>query len=214
MKNILINTAILAALVSPNAFAEDAKTTNAYIGAELGYSKVKNDSQELANELVSEVGGSVIVTQDTGVATGRLFAGYNINENFAVELGYLHTTDINVDAAGVTGNSVAYTAAADISLKGVDYAVLIRPSTSTGLNGLFAKVGGHYLKASTDISLTTSSSVSLSDSFKGGGFLLGLGYQAPISSNIDARATYTYYDNVAGEDGHANVFSLGILAKF
>ena len=214
MKNILISTAILAVLVSPNAFAEDAKTTGAYAGAELGYSKVKNDSQELANGLVSEVGGSVIVTQDTGVATGRLFAGYNINENFAVELGYLHTTDINVDAAGVTGNSVAYTAAADISLKGVDYAVLIRPSTSTGLNGLFAKVGGHYLKASTDISLTTSSSVSLSDSFKGGGFLLGLGYQAPISSNIDARATYTYYDNVAGEDGHANVFSLGILAKF
>ena len=214
MKNILISSAILAVLVSPNAFAEEAKTTGAYAGAELGYSKVKNDSQELANELVSEVGGSVIVTQDTGVATGRLFAGYNINENFAVELGYLHTTDINVDAAGVTGNSVAYTAAADISLKGVDYAVLIRPSTSTGLNGLFAKVGGHYLKASTDISLTTSSSVSLSDSFKGGGFLLGLGYQAPISSNIDARATYTYYDNVAGEDGHANVFSLGILAKF
>ena len=214
MKNILISSAILAVLVSPNAFAEEAKTTGAYAGAELGYSKVKNDSQELANGLVSEVGGSVIVTQDTGVATGRLFAGYNINENFAVELGYLHTTDINVDAAGVTGNSVAYTAAADISLKGVDYAVLIRPSTSTGLNGLFAKVGGHYLKASTDISLTTSSSVSLSDSFKGGGFLLGLGYQAPISSNIDARATYTYYDNVAGEDGHANVFSLGILAKF
>ena len=150
------------------------------------------------------------------MATGRLFAGYNINENFAVELGYLHTTDINVDAAGVTGNSVpvAYTAAADISVKGVDYAVLIRPSSSTGLNGLFAKVGGHYLKASTDISVTGTSTVSLSDSVKGSGFLLGVGYQAPIASNIDARATYTYYDNVAGEDGHANVLSLGILAKF
>ena len=214
MKNILIGTAILTAIVSSNAFAEDAKTTGAYAGAELGYSRVKNDSQELANGLVSEVGGSVIVTQDTGVATGRLFAGYSINENIAVELGYLHTADINYNAAGVAGNSVAYTATADISIKGVDYAVLIRPSSSNGLNGLFAKVGGHYLKASTDISLTGTSTVSLSDSVKGSGFLLGVGYQAPISSNIDARATYTYYDNVAGGDGHANVFSLGILAKF
>ena len=214
MKNILISTAVLAALVSSNAFAEDAKTTGAYAGAELGYSRVKNDSQELANGLVSEVGGSVIVTQDTGVAIGRLFAGYNVNENFAVELGYLHTADINLSAAGVAGNSVAYTATADASVKGVDYAVLIRPSTSTGLNGLFAKVGGHSLKASTDYSLTGTSTVSFRDSVKGSGVLLGFGYQASISNNIDARATYTYYDNVAGEDGHANVFSLGILAKF
>ncbi len=214
MKNILLASAILTALVSSNALAEDAKTSGAYAGAELGYSRVKNDAQEVANGLVSELGGSVIVTQDSGVAVGRLFAGYNINENIAVELGYLHTADINLNAAGVAGNSVAYTGAADTSIKGVDYAVLIRPSASTGLNGVFAKVGGHSLKASTDMSLTGTSTVSFNDSVKGSGFLLGLGYQAPISSNIDARATYTYYDNVAGEDGHANVFSLGILAKF
>ena len=214
MKKILIATAVISALVSSQAFAEDAKLVGAYAGAELGYTKVESDAQATANALVNAVGGSVIVTQDSGVAIGRLFAGYNINENFAVELGYLQTSDVNLKAAGVAGNSVAYTGNANLSVSGVDYAVLIRPSVSTGLNGLFAKIGGHYLEASVDGTLTGTSTASFSSSVKGSGFLVGFGYQAAVADNVDVRATYTYYDSVAGGNGYANVVSVGLLGKF
>jgi hypothetical protein len=214
MNKILMVTVVVAALVSTSAFAEDEKLVGAYAGAELGYTKVQNDAQATANALVNTFGGSAIVTQDTGVAIGRLFAGYNINENVAVELGYLQTGDVSQHAAGVAGNSVAYTGSANVSVSGVDYAVLVRPSIASGLNGLFAKFGGHYLEASSDVTLTGTSTLSVNQSVKGSGFLVGFGYQAPVLNNIDFRASYTYYDSVAGENGYANVVSVGLLGKF
>ncbi len=214
MKKILIATAVISALVSSQAFAEDAKLVGAYAGAELGYTRVQNDAQATANALVNAVGGSVIVTQDTGVVIGRLFAGYNINENIALELGYLQTGDVTQRAAGVARNSVAYTGSANVSVSGVDYAVLVRPSVASGLNGLFAKIGGHYLEASQDATLTGTSTVSVNSSVKGSGFLVGFGYQAAVADNVDVRATYTYYDSVAGGNGYANVVSVGLLGKF
>jgi len=214
MKKILIATAVISALVSSQAFAEDSKLIGAYAGAELGYSRVENEAQTTANTLVNALGGSVIVTQDTGVAIGRLFAGYNINENVAVELGYMQTGDVTQHAAGIARNSVAYTGSMNVSVSGVDYAVLVRPSVASGWNGLFAKFGGHYLEESGDVTLTGTSTVSVSQSVKGSGFLVGFGYQAPVADRIDFRATYTYYDSVAGGNGYANVVSVGLLGKF
>ena len=214
MKNIVLALALTA--LSSQAFAADTKTVAGlwYGGVELGYSKVKSDAQSTANNLVSKVGGSATVTQDTGVAIGRIFAGYNVNENLAVELGYIHTSDVSQNAAGVAGNSVAYTASANVSVSGVDYSVLLRPSISSGWNGLFGKIGGHYLEASTDYTVTGISTVSGTYNVSGGGFLAGLGYDGSVAENIDFRTSYTYYNSLAGGNGHANVFSIGILGKF
>jgi opacity protein-like surface antigen len=214
MKKLVIALAVTSALISIQVFAADTKLVGAYGGVELGYSKVENDAQSTANSLVNEVGGAVTVTQDTSVAIGRAFGGFNINENIAVELGYIRTSDVSQQAAGVAGNSVAYTAKADVSVSGVDYSVLLRPSLASGWNGLFGRVGGHYLEASSDVTVTAASTVTMSRNVSGGGFLVGLGYDTSVSDNIDLRASYTYLNNLAGGDGYANVFSIGVLGKF
>lgn len=215
MKKSLMSLAVISALLSTHAFAADAQKVGFYGGAEIGYSKIQNQSQEVANSLVSSVGGAVSVTQSTGVGIGRLFAGYNFNESLAFELGYLWSGDANLKAAGVTGNSVGYTANYNASVNGIDYSLLVRPSVESGWNGLFGRIGGHYLDASRDI--TSSGGVTFQNpntSSSGGGFLVGIGYDAAIADKVDFRGSYTYYDSLAGGDGHANVFSIGVLRKF
>jgi OOP family OmpA-OmpF porin len=214
MKKIVMVFAVASTLISTQSFAADTKLVGPYGGVELGYSKVESDAQSTANSLVNEVGGAVTVSQDTSVAIGRLFGGYNMNEYVALELGYIRTGDVSQRASGVAGNSVPYTASADVSVSGVDYSVLLRPSIASGWNGLFGKVGGHYLEASADYTATAIGSVSGNISNKGSGFLLGLGYETSIADNIGFRTSYTYYNNLAGGDGYANVFSIGVLGKF
>jgi hypothetical protein len=53
-----------------------------------------------------------------------------------------------------------------------------------------------------------------STSSSGGGYLLGFGYDTSIANNIDFRSSYTYLNGLAGGDGYANVFSIGVLGKF
>lgn len=214
MKKLVMSLAVASALISTQSFATDTKLVGPYAGVELGYSKVESDAQSTANSLLNEVGGAVTVTQDTSVAIGRLFGGYNINENVAVELGYIRTGDVSQRASGVAGNSVPYTASADVSVSGVDYSILLRPSIASGWNGLFGRVGGHYLEASADYSITAIGSASGNISNKGSGFLVGLGYETSIADNVGFRAGYTHYSNLAGDDGYANVFSIGVLRKF
>lgn len=212
--NKLLLVSILA-VVSTAAQAENTASSGIYAGAELGYSKVSDSSQASANTLVSNFGGSASVTQDSGVAIGRLFGGYAFNENFGAELGYIKSGDVTQQATGVEGGGVTYTAKQTISYSGIDYAVLVRPSISTGWNGLFAKIGGHYLEGSNDITMSAAGqSASEGTKIKGSGFLFGFGYEAPIANNINFRATYTHYNNISGANDNANVASIGILAKF
>ena len=96
MKKLVMVLAISA--LSSQAFAADSQLAGVYGGAELGYSKIQNQSQAVANQLVNAVGGAVSVTQDSGVAVGRVFGGYNINENFALEF---TTTSINSSVISV-----------------------------------------------------------------------------------------------------------------
>ena len=213
MKKLVMVLAISA--LSSQAFAADSQLAGVYGGAELGYSKIQNQSQAVANQLVNAVGGAVSVTQDSGVAVGRVFAGYNINENFALELGYMWSGDVNLNAAGFTRVPASYTANYTASVNGVDYSVLVRPSVASGWNGLFGRIGGHYLESSVDI--TSSGGITYpnpSSSHSGGGFLAGFGYETAIADKVDFRTSYTYYNSLAGGDGYAHIFSIGVLGKF
>jgi opacity protein-like surface antigen len=111
---------------------------------------------------------------------------------------------------------VAYTANADISYSGVDYSVLLRPSISTGLNNLYFRIGGTYYTQKADVSIAGGGvSASQNVNTSGTGYLLGLGYDIPVSKSVDVRAAYNYVGNIAGvSNSYSNRFSIGILGKF
>ena len=212
MKKLILSALAAVLFVVPNAMAE-IREGSFYAGVDAGYGYVKGDAQETANALVSVLGGSVTVTQETRTVAGRFFAGYNITRMFGLEVGYLLTGDLSTRAAGVASNGVAYTGSADASVSGVDYALLVRPIDT--MDGLFVKAGGHYVETSIDWSLTAAGRATATTDERGSGFLVGLGYEAPISDVLDYRVAYTYYDRLSGlTDNNSSLVTLGLVARF
>jgi hypothetical protein len=210
MKKIL-----LASLLTLPVMAIAADNQGPYAGVEVGYTRIDNAAQQTANNLVGAVGGSAAVTSDSGMAIGKLFAGYQFTENFSAEIGAYRTSDFDMKAAGISSGGTAYTASSSTNIYGVEGSFLIRPNVSTGLNGLFGRFGGHWDKAESDVSAAGAGATATGNYWvSGSGFLAGAGYDVNVDKNLTGRVSYTYYDNVAGTDAYANVGSLALMYKF
>lgn len=204
--------AVAASLCAITSFAQEAK---GYIGAEYGAIRF-NNTTSLASGLVAAVGGSASSVQDTGMGVGRFFGGLVINENISAELGYVLTGNANASFSGVSRTSVSYSGTATQKASGFDYSALIRPSVSTGLNGLFFRVGGHSMTIDTSVTLLTGTSVGVaSGKTSGTGSLYGLGYDIELNNKSNIRLGYTAYNSVAGSSGSdVTAFTVGFVAKF
>ena len=182
---------------------------------DVGYSRVESSAQETANVLVNILGGAVTVLQNTGVPVGRLFAGYAINQTYALELGYLRTGDVTQNIAGVSGGLVPYTGNANASVSGLEFSALIRPVITNGWERFFIRAGGHNFDISTNVTLTGIGTASAKTSISGSGLLIGIGYDTPISHSLSSRSAYTHYDKIGGDSSsYANIFTVGLVAKF
>jgi hypothetical protein len=215
MKKALISAVLIVGL-SPIANAQsNAFKSSFYGGVDAGYTKVSDETHSTASALVSAVGGSAAVTQNTGVGTGRIFAGYKATENFDFEVGYFKAGNITQNIAGVARNSVAYTGNVTIKTTGYDYSVLARPNISSGWNNAFLRVGGQYSEYKGSITLTGTSTASISSKINGNGYLFGAGYDFNVANNIDVRAQATRLMKIAGEsDSNATVYQIGVVGKF
>ena len=211
MKKLLIAASVAA--ISTGALA--AENNAFYLGVEAGYTRIDDTAQQDANTLVRILGGSATVTSDKGMALGKIFAGYQFTENFSAEIGAYRTSEFDEKASGVTSDSAAYTATAKTDVYGAEASFLVRPNVSTGLNGLFGRFGGHWDKIETTYALSANGAAANGNQWNSGtGFLVGAGYDAEISKNVNARAAWTYYDSVAGTDSYANVGSVAVYYKF
>jgi hypothetical protein len=214
-KGTYMKKILLASLLTLPVMAIAADNQGPYAGVEVGYTRIDNAAQQTANNLVGAVGGSAAVTSDSGMAIGKLFAGYQFTENFSAEIGAYRTSDFDMKAAGISSGGTAYTASSSTSIYGVEGSFLIRPNVSTGLNGLFGRFGGHWDKAESDVSAAGAGATATGNYWvSGSGFLAGAGYDVNVDKNLTGRVSYTYYDSVAGTDAYANVGSLSLMYKF
>ena len=214
-QRIYMKKILLASLLALPVMAIAADNQGPYAGVEVGYTRIDNTAQQTANNLVGAVGGSAAVTSDSGMAIGKLFAGYQFTENFSAEIGAYRTSDFDMKAAGISSGGTAYTASSSTNIYGVEGSFLIRPNVSTGLNGLFGRFGGHWDKAESDVSAAGAGATATGNYWvSGSGFLAGAGYDVNVDKNLTGRVSYTYYDSVAGTDAYANVGSLALMYKF
>lgn len=199
--------------MTSTTFAEESTfIARPYLGADLAYVKINDDSQSLSNELISAFGGTATASQETSKFAGRIFAGYKITENIDVELGYMQTSHFRANVSGVDSGSVAYTGSASIKVSGFDYAVLIRPSLNSGYNNLYFRIGGTNWDAKTSATLNGSTST---DTTNGGGTQYGVGYDGDITPDLKGRVAFTRYEKISGDsENYANVFSVGIFKNF
>jgi len=205
----------LAGLMVAPAFAQEAPTTpRFYGGLELGLSTLNDSTAETSTAFVAALGGTASGTQDTSGSAIRVFGGYHMSQTVSFELGYQQFSAVSQRITGVTIGAQAYTGSASVTTSGLDYSVLLRPGRALNGNGVFLRLGGHYLTANGSSTLTGVSTVSVSSSVNGSGFLWGAGYDMPLQDKYSIRFEYIGLKTIAGKAGTADNFSLGVTTKF
>lgn len=220
MRNLFLAIVILTILLPSNLFAQDffeSTTPKGFVGVEYGWSKVDNNTQQLADLFVDELGGRASVTQDTSVGIGRVFAGYWFVDMLGAEVGYFQTSDIRYRLSGTTSSAVAYTSSGDLKYKGWDYSLLLRPAPNVPVwKGLYFKAGGHNTKTDLNFSIALPGltySTNINDS--GSGTLYGAGYDWALTNNVFGRVAVTHFNKLAGEsEDSATAYSVGVGLRF
>jgi hypothetical protein len=213
MKKLLIGIALTltTSLVSAD------QGNKLYGGLEYGSSRVKGQAQELANDLVGILGGSVTVTQDLSAYTGRLFLGYRVDEKLSIEGGFFRTGNFDVGATGRTSTGVSYTINGAVDAQGVDLSAVYFPMASKqNQEGIFLKGGIHSSSRSTSTTLVaTGVRETTSSKDSGIGYLFGIGYDWKFSKDAFLRASITRLLRLGGEsESDATFYGVGIGTAF
>jgi hypothetical protein len=219
MKNILIGLAVVTGVLSTPSHAVAEKRI--YGGLEYGVASVEDNTQSTASAFVAAYGGSATATQDASVGVGRLFFGYRLTPQAAIEGGYFASSTIKYRISGRTSGAVDYTGSADIEYDGFDISAVWAPmAQSYGDSSFFLKAGLH--RSSVDASVSATASVAgasastqsrLSES--GTGMLFGAGYDWKYSENAFVRIAATHYSKIAGDsDNKGTIYSIAVGANF
>jgi OOP family OmpA-OmpF porin len=200
--------AVLAAIASPLALAEDHGW---YLGANVGESRAKIDDQRIMSNLLGS--GFTSTIKDDNRDTGyKLFAGYQLNRNFALEGGYF-----DLGQFGFTATTVpAGTFNGNIKLHGVNMDLVgILPITERF--SAFARVGAAYTEARDHFSGTGLVSVTNPNpSKKETNWKAGLGLQYAFNEHLGMRLEVERYriNDAVNNKGDVDLVSLGLVYRF
>ena len=146
-----LGLAALAAIASPYAVAEDSGW---YGGLNIGQSRAKIDDARITSNLLGAGFTTTSINDDNHDTGYKLFGGYKLNKNFAVEGGYF-----DLGKFGFTATTVpAGTLNGNIRLKGLNLdAVGILPFNEKF--SAFGRAGVNYAQAKDSFSGTGAVSV-------------------------------------------------------
>jgi OOP family OmpA-OmpF porin len=180
------------AVMSGSAYAQVGQDRGWYVGASLGQSSMDIEGC-----------GGVISCDDKDTAW-RIFGGYQINRNFAVELGYHQLGEAK---ASFPGGQVDFEANA-IELVGVGLLPLANNFA------LYAKAG--FYRGETEA--TGSNALgSVNEKETNTDLTYGLGAQYNFNPKFGVRAEWQRYTNMGGEatgESDVDVLSIGAVVRF
>lgn len=169
----VITTAVLG-VSALGVMAANAATPGVYVSGQLGYANThmanKLNLENTIEHILPFHDGKPILhdlsvnrISDNGLA-GRLALGYQFNQNFAVELGYLQLRDNKINASYIAGNdqvAVRENAKLDLNQNAIDLAVKGILPVASNFN-VYGKLGVAYLTTTA----TAKSSVFAPDGTK------------------------------------------------
>ena len=198
-----------AVITSQFAMAADAGW---YIGANGGQSRAKIDDARITSGLISSGFKSVSIFDDDRDRGYKIFGGYQINRNFAVEGGYF-----DLGKFGFTANTTPLgTLRGDIKIRGTNLD-LVGMLPFTEKFSAFGRVGVNSARAE--------------DTFTGTGLVrtlnpnprqretnakFGLGLQYAFTESLGIRAEVERYriNDAVGNKGDVDLFSVGLVFLF
>lgn len=220
-ENRMLRKTVIATLlaglgfVASNAMAADA--SGWYAGASLGSATTSIDSTNIVTGATA-----FSFSKDESDTGYKLFGGYRLNQNFAVEGGYTNfgkfkaTENVTAPAVGsVTGN---------IKADGWQLGLVGFLPVAKDFS-LIGKIGTIYSTTSTDMS--TSGAVVLSAGSLASrkhsewNWTYGLGLQYELSKAVAVRAEWERYDKLGNTGAYTgtgesdvNLYSVGLSYKF
>ncbi len=199
----------LAILSSPYAVGSDLGW---YVGGNLGKSSAAIDDERIINGLLSNGFTAAAIEDDDHDNGWKLFAGYKVNKNFAVEGGYFDLGEYGFAAKTVPVGTLN----GNIRLKGLNIdAVGILPLTEKlsafgrmGLNG-----------AKTTASFDGVGLVNVLDPKRSKhdvNYKIGVGLEYAVTQALGVRAEAERYqiNDAVGNKGDVDLISLGLVYHF
>src|SRR5450830_546714 len=198
-----------AVMNSPFAMADDSGW---YVGANIGQSRAKIADDRITAQLLS--GGLVTtsISDDNRDLGFKIFGGYLINKNFAVEGGYFDLGEFGFRALTLPTGTLN----GNIKLKGLNLDLVgILPFTEKF--AAFGRVGVNYAYAKDSFSGTGSVSVLNPNPSKyDTNYKFGVGLQYALTESVGIRAEAERYriDDAVGNKGDIDLLSLGLVYRF
>lgn len=205
-----LGLAVLAAITSQLALADDSGW---YVGGNVGQSRAKIDDPRISAQLLVPPTTAVSIVDSNRSRGYKLFGGYQVNKNFAIEGGYF-----NLGRFGFTATTVPPgTLNGNIKLQGVNLdAIGILPVTEEF--SVFGRVGMNYARAQDHFASTGAVLVPINPdpgksqlNYKFGG---GLQYAFTDSLALRLEAERYRINDAVGNKGDIDLYSIGLIYRF
>src|SRR5712691_4332545 len=187
----LLGAAVMAAPAV--SMAQARGDTGWYVGASVGQSKAK----------VADCAG--FSSCDTKAAAFGILGGYQINRNFAAELGYHDFGRVTLSGPGSA--NIKANAAELVGLGTYPFANRF---------SVYGKLGAYHAESKASASIAGLGSGSLKD--RNTDLTFGLGAQYDVTREAGVRAEWQRYKNVGGDDtggkSDIDVISIGLIWRF
>lgn len=202
----------LAAIASPLAMAQEANQAGWYAGASVGQSRATIDDARINSGLLNGGFVSSTITDDDRDTGYKVFGGYQLNRNFALEGGYFDLgnfgyTATTIPAGTLTGNS---------RIRGLNLDLVgILPITDKF--SAFGRAGVTYAHTRDRFAGTGAVSVTNPNpSKRAANYKLGVGLQYALTDALAMRGEVERYriNDALGNKGDIDLISVGLVYRF
>ena len=199
----------LAALASPLALADESGW---YGGANVGRSSATIDDPRINDGLLNGGFTSSTIVDDDRSTGYKIFGGYQLNKNFAVEGGYFDLGKFSYTATTVPAGTLN----GNIKLRGLNLA-LVGTVPLTEKFSVFGRAGLNYAQARDSFSGTGAVQVTNPNPSKNDtNYKFGLGLQYAFTDALAMRVEAERYriNDAVGNKGHIDLVSVGLIYRF
>ncbi len=203
----------LAAIASPFATAnETTNPTGWYVGANVGQSRATIDDARINSGLLNGGFSSSTIVDDDRSTGYKIFGGYQLNRNFALEGGYFNLGDFGYTATTVPAGTLT----GRIKLQGLNLDLVgILPITDKF--SAFGRAGVAYAQARDTFTGTGAVNVTnRNPSKRAANLKVGLGLQYAFTDALAVRGEVERYriNDAVGNKGDIDLLSVGLVYRF
>ncbi|MCZ6802672.1 MAG: outer membrane beta-barrel protein [Proteobacteria bacterium] len=178
-------------IISLNVSAEEK---GFFIGGSIGYSSIDTLSESDVNATLAAGGITATSSVDDSDLGWKIFGGYNLNQYFGVEVGYVDLGETELDITATA--PAAITASGGDEIDGFMFAGVARYPISEKFD-VFGKVGGFVWDVEGAGTVTSgATTVAVSADEDGTDIMFGVGAEYEVMNNIGIRAEWERYKEI------------------